>query len=90
MALTLALLEGGSFFAAVCGAIFIWASPLQMNWFDVLLVLAKALTISLCCAVSFYYNDLYDLRIVRSFGEFASRLLQIGRASCRERVYVLV
>ncbi len=76
MALTLALLEGVSLFAAVCGAIFIWAPPLQMNWFDVLLVLAQALTISLCCAVSFYYNDLYDLRIVRSFVDFASRLLQ--------------
>ena len=76
MALALALLEGGSLFAAVSGAIFIWAHPLPMNGFDVLAVLAKALTLSLCCAVSFYYNDLYDLRIVRSFGEFASRLLQ--------------
>jgi exopolysaccharide biosynthesis polyprenyl glycosylphosphotransferase len=76
MALTLALLEGGSLFAAVCGALFISGHPLQMNGFGVLVVLAKALTISLCCAVSFYYNDLYDLRIVRSFGEFASRLLQ--------------
>jgi len=76
MALTLALLEGVSFFAAVCGALFIWTQPLQMNGFDVLAVLAKALTISFCCAVSFYYNDLYDLRIVRSFGDFAPRLLQ--------------
>ena len=31
---------------------------------------------SLCCIVSFYYNDLYDFRKVRSFVEFASRLLQ--------------
>ena len=31
---------------------------------------------SLCCIVAFYYNDLYDLRVVRSFSLFASRLLQ--------------
>src|SRR5207247_4638571 len=31
---------------------------------------------SLCCIIAFYYNDLYDLRIVRSFGGFAARLLQ--------------
>src|SRR4030095_4783007 len=35
---------------------------------------AKAVAIALCCIVSFYYNDLYDLRIVRTFGEFAARL----------------
>jgi exopolysaccharide biosynthesis polyprenyl glycosylphosphotransferase len=73
---TLAILEGVSLFAAVCGATFFWTSPLLTDWIDVAGLLGRALTVCLCCAVSFYYNDLYDLRIVRSFGEFASRLLQ--------------
>jgi len=76
MALKLALFEGLSLFAAVSGAILLWAHPLRMSWFDSLIVLGKASTIPLCCAVSFYYNDLYDLRIVPSFGKFAWRLLQ--------------
>ena len=76
MALKFALLEGVCLFAAVSGAIFLWAHPLRMSWFDSLTVLGKAFTIPLCCAVSFYYNDLYDLRIVPSFGKFAWRLLQ--------------
>jgi exopolysaccharide biosynthesis polyprenyl glycosylphosphotransferase len=39
-------------------------------------MLGQAGAISLCCIVAFYYNDLYDLRVVRSFSLFASRLLQ--------------
>jgi exopolysaccharide biosynthesis polyprenyl glycosylphosphotransferase len=76
MTLTLAILEGASLFAAVCGAIFLWAAPLLTQWTEIGVTLAKALAISLCGVVSFYYNDLYDLRIVRTFGDFASRLLQ--------------
>src|SRR5437899_8114363 len=74
--LKLAMLEGVSLLAAVCGAILVWTTPLVASWTDGALALTKALAISLCCAVSFYYNDLYDLRIVRTFGEFASRLFQ--------------
>jgi len=76
MALKLALLEGVCLFAAVSGAIFLWAHPLRMSWSDSLIMLGKAFTIPLCCTVSLYYNDLYDLRIVPSFGKFTSRLLQ--------------
>src|SRR5713101_7504484 len=74
MILKLAMLEGVSLLAAVSGAILVWTTPLVASWTDGALALAKALAISLCCAVSFYYNDLYDLRIVRTFGEFAARL----------------
>jgi exopolysaccharide biosynthesis polyprenyl glycosylphosphotransferase len=74
MILKLALLEGLSLLAAACGAIFVSTTPPLTHWTDVAIVLAKALAISLCCAVSFYYNDLYNLRIVRTFGEFARRL----------------
>jgi len=74
MILKLAMLEGASLLAALCGAIVLWTTPLVASWTDGALALAKALAISLCCVVSFYYNDLYDLRIVRTFGEFAARL----------------
>src|SRR5207244_11571254 len=69
----LAMLEGFTVSAAVW-AILIWTTPLVARWPDAALVLARALAISLCCAVSFYYNDLYDFRIVRTFGAFATRL----------------
>jgi sugar transferase (PEP-CTERM system associated) len=38
--------------------------------------MGQAAILSLCCIVAFYYNDLYDLRVVRSFSQFATRLLQ--------------
>ena len=76
MALTLALLEASLFFAAVCSTIFLWGEPILLDWIDVATVLGQACVVSLCCIVSFYYNDLYDFRKVRSFVEFASRLLQ--------------
>ena len=55
---------------------FVWGSPLLLDWLDVASLLGQAAVFSLCCIVAFYYNDLYDLRVVRSFGEFATRLLQ--------------
>lgn len=76
MASTLALLEGSSLFAAVCGMIFLWGRPILADWIDVATLLGQAFAISLCCIVAFYYNNLYDVRIVRSFSDFASRLLQ--------------
>ena len=76
MAMTMALFEGALLFAVVCGAIFLWVQPLLVDWIDLVAVLGQALVVSLCCILSFYYNDLYDLRIVRTLGDFASRLLQ--------------
>jgi sugar transferase (PEP-CTERM system associated) len=38
--------------------------------------LFPAVAISVVSVISFYYNDLYDLRIARRFGDFALRLLQ--------------
>ena len=76
MALTLALVEGVSLFVAVGAMILLWLHPLLTDWTDVLTFLSQAIGISLCCLVAFYYNDLYDLRIVRSLSGFASRLLQ--------------
>src|SRR5882672_8698237 len=76
MGLTRALLEASLVGTSVSATIFAWGQPLSGGWADVLFALAQAITLSFCCVVSFYYHDLYDLRIVPSFGDFASRLLQ--------------
>lgn len=76
MALTLAFLEGGSLFAAAGAMLLLWVQPQILDWSDVARVLGQCVALSLCCVVAFYYNDLYDLRIVRNFSEFISRLLQ--------------
>jgi exopolysaccharide biosynthesis polyprenyl glycosylphosphotransferase len=72
----LALSEGALLLAAVTGAILVWGQHNVFQLRDVPTLLWQAAVPSVCCIVSFYYNDLYDLRIVRSFAEFASRLLQ--------------
>jgi FlaA1/EpsC-like NDP-sugar epimerase len=76
MGLTLALLEGGSLFLLVCTAVFLWGRPLLGGWLDLVTILGQAGILSLCCITTFYYNDLYDLRIARNLGEFASRLVK--------------
>jgi len=72
----LALIEGSLLFAAVAGAIIAWGPPVLTEAWGLPMLMWQAMAPSFCCIVAFYYNDLYDLRIVRSFGEFASRLLQ--------------
>ena len=74
--MSLIFVEGAALFAAVATTVFVWGQPLLLDWLDVAGLMGQAAVFSLCCIVAFYYNDLYDLRIVRSFGEFATRLLQ--------------
>src|SRR5262249_14210260 len=76
MGFTLALVEGGSLFGAVCAMVLLWVHPSILDWQDIGALVAQAAALSLCCIVAFYYNDLYDLKIVRSLGEFVPRLLQ--------------
>src|SRR5262245_50144062 len=71
MGLTLALVEASSLFTAVFGAIVFWRPGHGTAH-----VMGQALALSLCYLVAFYFNDLYDLRVVRSFQEFAPRLIQ--------------
>jgi len=73
---TLALLEAIALFGAVATTIFVLGHPLLVDWLDVAVVLAQAAAVSSCGIVAFYYNDLYDFRIVRSLSGFLSRLLQ--------------
>ena len=76
MPLTLAIIEGGSLFLAISGSVFLWGRPLSLDWANVAVNIAQTLALSLSCVMSFYYNDLYNLRIVRNFGEFSWRLLR--------------
>ena len=76
MGLMRALLEAALVATAVSATIFTWFQPVSGGWSDVVFGLAKALPLSVCCVVSFYYNDLYDLRVVPRFWDFASRLPQ--------------
>jgi hypothetical protein len=73
---SLILVEGTALFAAVSATVFLWGSPLLLDWLDAATFVGQAAALSLCCIVAFYYNDLYDLRIVRSFSQFATRLVQ--------------
>lgn len=70
------LLEGVALFAAVAATVFVWVQPLLLDWLDVAHLMGQAAILPLCCVVAFYYNDLYDLRVVRTFSQFAARLLQ--------------
>jgi exopolysaccharide biosynthesis polyprenyl glycosylphosphotransferase len=76
MGFRFALIEGTALFGAVTFVSFVWLHPLLVDWLDRVAVLSRSAAISLCCAIAFYYNDLYDFRISRNFSEFMSRLLQ--------------
>jgi exopolysaccharide biosynthesis polyprenyl glycosylphosphotransferase len=70
------VVEGGLLFAAVSATTLLWVRPYVVDWVDVAAVMGQALALAVCCTVAFYYNDLYDLRIVRSFAAFTARLVQ--------------
>ena len=74
--MSLAVFEGIVLFLAVSGSIFAWGHLLIVDWLDAAQVVWQSAAVSFCCIVAFYYNDLYDLQVVRSFSLFASRLLQ--------------
>src|ERR671922_2191545 len=76
MALTLAILEAGSVFAAVCLLISMRVQPALLAGLGAPAVVAPAMAVSVCCLVSFYYNDLYELRALRDLRAAAQRLVQ--------------
>ena len=57
-------------------AIFAWSPPAYPGPVHILWAFKHATVLSFCCVLSFYYNDLYDFRIVRTFRDFGARLLQ--------------
>lgn len=76
MAMTLLLLEGGFLFATVCAVALLRERPFPTAWGDAAGVVGQALAVSLCCIAASSWNGLYDLRMVRRFAQFASRLAQ--------------
>ncbi len=72
----LAVLETFLLIAVVSATIVAWADPPLLDWYDIAGATAKAVVLAVSCVIAFYYNDLYDARVVHSFGEFAARLLQ--------------
>jgi len=74
--MTRLLLEGALLWISTSAAIFVWAQPGYTGFAQLLSAFKHATVLSSCCLVSFYYNDLYDFRVVRSFRDFGSRLLQ--------------
>jgi len=76
MAITLTALEVGLLVLGVCGTVLLWVRPLLLEWVDVAAYIGRALILALSCVVSFYYNDLYDMRKVKSFGVFSARMVE--------------
>jgi len=74
MPLMLALVEGGTIFLAACARLFAEARPPASSNAGV--VVAQALTLTLCGLFVFHFSDFYDLRRVRRFGQFTARLPQ--------------
>ncbi len=72
----LAVLETFLLIVVVSTTIVTWADPPLLDWYDLAGATAKAVVLAVSCVIAFYYNDLYDARVVHSFGEFAARLLQ--------------
>jgi exopolysaccharide biosynthesis polyprenyl glycosylphosphotransferase len=74
--MTRLLLEAALLWVSISAAMFMWAQPAYENLFQLLSAFKHATVLSICCMVSFYYNDLYDFRVVRSFRDYGARLLQ--------------
>jgi len=74
--MTFLFLEAGLLWVSTTAAIYTWAQPSYVGWAQLLSAVKHATVLTSCCILSFYYNDLYDLRVARSFRDFGSRLLQ--------------
>ncbi len=74
--LLLALVEGVAVFGGVTTMTALWRPGGVDNLHLAVQVLLQALVLSVCCIVAFYYNDLYDLYIVRDFEMFLFRLAE--------------
>jgi exopolysaccharide biosynthesis polyprenyl glycosylphosphotransferase len=71
----LALFEASSLLVAVSGVMLL-SRPAPATPVDVVAVLGQALGVCVCYLVTFYFTDLYDLRIVRTLRDYLPRLVQ--------------
>jgi exopolysaccharide biosynthesis polyprenyl glycosylphosphotransferase len=72
----MAIVEAGVFLGVLALFIVRSAGPLAADGVELAWLLANAGPLVLCSIAAFYYNDLYDLRVVRNLREFTSRLPQ--------------
>jgi exopolysaccharide biosynthesis polyprenyl glycosylphosphotransferase len=72
----LAFVEGAAVFSGVTAMTALWRPGGVDNVHLAAEILLQALVLSICCIVAFYYNDLYDLYIVRDFEMFLLRLVE--------------
>ncbi len=72
MAVTLAALEGGVIFAAVCEILLLYWPP--GPWPGAARPLSQALAVTAACTIASYDNGLYDLGIARRFTNLAVSL----------------
>ena len=70
----LALLESSVLFVVMCGMTLLTSNLLIAGWTNITGYFAQASILTCFCILSFYYNNLYDLRQVRSFRDFSRRL----------------
>ena len=78
MTVVLALLECVLICAATCAAIHFGSAPRAGGVVLLAIALERSLALSLSCIVAFYYQQLYDLRAVRTFRAFLARLPKSG------------
>jgi sugar transferase (PEP-CTERM system associated) len=76
MGVFLVVFEGSALLVSALAVILLLEERSLLDLVDLETVVFPALAISAAAVVSFYYNDLYDLRIARRFWDFALRLLQ--------------
>ncbi|OLC54652.1 MAG: hypothetical protein AUH92_03600 [Acidobacteria bacterium 13_1_40CM_4_69_4] len=74
MALILALIECGLIGAATCAVLHFMSGSPAVGATHLSGALGCSMALSLSCVVAFYYQQLYDLRAVRTFRAFLSRL----------------
>lgn len=72
----LALVEGAAVFGGVTAMTALWRPGGVGDVHLAAQILLQAMVLSICCIVAFYYNDLYDLYIVRDFEIFLLRLVE--------------
>src|SRR3989442_13200051 len=78
MALILALIECGLIGAATCAVLHFMSGSPAVGATHLSGALGCSMALSLSCVVAFYYQQLYDLRAVRTFRAFLSRLPKSG------------
>jgi exopolysaccharide biosynthesis polyprenyl glycosylphosphotransferase len=88
----LALLEAGSIFGVACVLTLAGIRFSPAHWPSITLAVGRSLALALCCVVAFYYNDLYDVRSLRSMGDVAARLPRalVTALALLAAVYLLV